>query len=64
MDYEIEIGAEAIAHYDLKKEVNLIRNEEKRNRFIEQRKRDEKSFFLDAMEQASRIAQEIRHEIL
>jgi len=64
LDYEIEIGAEAIAHYDLRKEANLIPDEKAKKNFIEQRNKDEKTFFIEVMEQASRIAQGIRYEIL
>jgi len=65
LDYEIEIGAEAIAHYDLKKgEANLIKDEKTRKNFIDQRNKDEKEFFIEVMDRASRIAQEIRHEVL
>jgi len=64
LDYEIEIGAEAIAHYDLTKEANLIPDEKVKKNFIEQRDKDEKTFFIVVMEQASRIAQGIRYEIL
>jgi len=64
LDYEIEIGAEAIAHYDLKKEANLIRNDKDRKKFIQKRAEDTKEFFIEVMNQASRIAQEIRHEVL
>lgn len=64
LDYELEIGAEAIAHYDLKEEANLIPDEKAKKNFIEQRDKDEKAFFIEAMDQSSRIAQGIRYEIL
>jgi hypothetical protein len=64
LDYEIEIGAEAIAHHDLRKEANLIRDGKAKKSFVEQRDKDEKAFFIKVMDQASRIAQEIRYEIL
>jgi len=64
LDYEIEIGAEVIAQYDLQKDANLIHDDKTRKSFIEQRNRDEKAFFMEVMDKASRIAQEIRHEVL
>jgi hypothetical protein len=64
VDYDIQIGAEAIALYDLKKEANLISDTETKKRFIEQRKEDKTAFYEDAMNRTSRLAQEIRHEVL
>jgi hypothetical protein len=64
VDYDIHIGAEAIALYDLKKEANLISDADIKKRFIAQRKEDKVAFYEEAMNRASRIAQEIRHEVL
>jgi hypothetical protein len=64
VDYAIQIGAEAIALYDLKKEANLISDADAKKRFIEQRKEDKAAFYEEAMDRISRTAQEIRHEIL
>jgi hypothetical protein len=64
MDYNVEIGAEAIALYDLRNEANLVSDVDTRKRFIEQRKEDKDAFYEDVMDLASRMAQEIRHEVL
>jgi len=62
LDYEIGIGAEVIAQYDIRKEAKLI--EEEKEKFILQRCEDKKAFFVEAIDQASRIAQRIRYEVL
>jgi hypothetical protein len=64
VDYDIHIGAEAIALYDLKKEASLIGDADTKKRFIAQRNEDKAAFYEEAMNRASRIAQEIRHEVL
>jgi len=63
LDYEIGVGAEAIAHYDLRKEAALIGNDKDREKFVAQRGEDKKEFFIEVMNRVSRIAQEIRHEV-
>ena len=62
LDYEIGIGAEVIAQYDIRKEAKLVK--ESKEKFILQRTEDEKAFFVEAVDQASRIAQRIRYEVL
>jgi hypothetical protein len=64
VDYDIQIGAEAIALYDLKKDADLISDADSKKRFIELRKEDRLAFYQEAMDRASRVAQEIRHEVL
>jgi hypothetical protein len=64
LDYDIIIGAEAIALYDLKKEANLISNENEKSQFVRQRTDDKNAFYEVAMDRASRLSQEIRHEVL
>jgi hypothetical protein len=64
LDYDIEIGAEAIALYDLKKEANLISDENDKKTFISLRQEDRNAFYEVAMDRASRLAQAIRHEVL
>ena len=62
LDYEIGIGAEAIAQYDVRKEAKLVK--ENKRKFMLQRAEDKKAFFVEAIDQASRIAQRIRYEVL
>jgi hypothetical protein len=62
LDYEICIGAEAIAQYDVRKEAKLVK--ENKSRFVMQRADDQKAFFVEAIDQTSRIAQRIRYEVL
>jgi len=62
LDYEIGIGAEAIAQYDVRKEAKLVK--ENKNKFMLQRAEDKKAFFVEAIDQTSRIAQRIRYEVL
>lgn len=63
LDYEINIGAEVIAQYDVRKEAKLIKKDCK-EKFILHRGEDKNAFFVDAIDQASRIAQRIRYEVL
>lgn len=62
LDYEVSIGAEVIAQYDIRKEAKLVK--ENKEEFILQRAEDKKAFFVEAVDQASRIAQRIRYEVL
>ena len=62
MHYEVGIGAEAIAQFDISKDVTLL--QKGRERFIAKRDEDKKAFFEEAINTASRIAQRIRYEIL
>lgn len=62
LDYEIGVGAEVIAQYDVRKEAKLVK--EDKEKFILQRAEDKKAFFVEAVDQASRIAQRIRYEVL
>jgi len=62
LDYELGIGAEAIAQYDLSNELKfIIDNKED---FLEKRKNDENAFFLEAVDEASKIAQRIRYDVI
>lgn len=61
-DYEINIGAEVIAQYDIRKDAKLIKDN--KEKFLIQRSEDKNSFFIEAVDQTSRIAQRIRHEVL
>ncbi|MFX0199993.1 MAG: hypothetical protein ACFFCW_28060 [Candidatus Hodarchaeota archaeon] len=62
VDYEINIGAEVIAQFDIRKDAKLVKDN--RKKFLVQRAEDKKSFFIEAVDQASRIAQRIRFEVL
>jgi len=61
MHYEVGIGAEAIAQFDISKDATLL--QKGRERFIAKRDEDKKAFFEEAINTASRIAQRIRYEI-
>jgi len=62
LNYELSIGAEVIANYDIRKEAILIR--ENKDQFIANREEDENAFFIEAVDQANRIAQRIRYDLL
>jgi len=62
LDYEVSIGAEAIAQYDVRNEARLVK--ENKRKFMLQRAEDKKAFFIEAIDQTSRIAQRIRYEVL
>lgn len=62
MHYELSIGAEVIAQFDIKKGATLLTKG--RKQFIAKRDEDKKAFFEEAIDKASRVAQRIRHEIL
>ena len=62
LDYEMGIGAEVIAQYDIRKDAVLVKQGKKK--FLNQRSEDKNSFFVEAIDQTSRIAQRIRYEIL
>lgn len=61
-DYELSIGAEILSHYDIRNEAALISNRKKD--FLLNRKEDKNAFFIEAIDQSSKIAQKIRNEIL
>jgi len=62
MHYELSIGAEAIAQFDIKKDATLL--SKGRKQFLAKRDEDKKAFFEEAIDQTSRVAQRIRNEIL
>lgn len=62
MHYELSIGAEAIAQFDVKEDAALLTKG--RRQFIAKRDEDKKAFFEEAIDKASRIAQRVRYEIL
>lgn len=62
VDYEIGIGSEVVAQYDIRKDAKLVKAN--RKKFLMQRAEDKKSFFEEAVDQASRVAQRIRYEVL
>jgi len=62
MQYELSVGAEAIAQFDIKKDAKLL--SKGRKQFVEKCKEDEKAFFIEAIDVASHVAQRIRNEIL
>jgi len=62
MHYELSVGAEAIAQFDIKKDAKLLLKG--RKQFIEKRKEDQKAFFVEAIDTTSHVAQRIRNEIL
>lgn len=62
LDYELSIGAEVIAQYDIQRDAMFVRDN--KDKFIIQRAEDKNAFFIEAIDQATRIAQRIRYEVL
>jgi hypothetical protein len=60
--YELSIGAEAVAQFDIKKDATLLTKG--RKQFIAKREEDKKAFFEEAIDKASHITQRVRYEIL
>ncbi len=62
MYYELGIGAEAIAQFDIAEQATLLTKG--RKTFLARRSEDKNAFFVEAIETASQMAQRIRSEIL